>query len=206
MIAWAAAVGLFLAVGARAETLRLDASTGSFHVLLYKDGPLQALGHDHVVAAPAFQGEVELSSSSAALTLTLEASSLQIDEPEARASEKLPKIKDGDRTKIAASMRGAKGLDVARYPEIALRSDSIEPVAGEADLWMVTARFSLHGSSATIDFPVKMTEASGGRWFSGYVRLRPSDYGVKPFSVFGGAVRLRDEALVKFDLFGRRAP
>lgn len=186
-----------------AQTLTLDPSTGSLRVLLYKDGPMAVLGHDHVLQAPAFSGQIELSSGSAQLMLTIDALKLIIDTAPAREAEGWQPLKDSDLAKITAGMRGAKGLDVVRHPQITFRSDSIEPVAGEKDLWEVTGRFSLHGATQTIDFPVTMTDGPGGKWFTGYVRLRPSEYGVKPYSVFGGAIRLKDEALVRFTLLGR---
>lgn len=183
-----------------AETWKLDASTGSFKVLLEKDGPLRALGHDHVVRAPVFAGTVELSSASASLSLTIDAGKLTIDEDADRASEGWKTLDAGDKAKIAASMRGDKGLDVEKHAKIELKSDSIEPVEGEKDLWRVEGKLSLHGQTRAVDFPVTMLERADGRWFSGYVRLRPSEYGIKPFSVFGGAVRVKDEAVVKFSL------
>jgi polyisoprenoid-binding protein YceI len=196
---------LFLSRGAAAQstTLTLDPSTGSLRVLLYKDGPLRALGHDHALAAPAFQGQVELSSGSAQLMLTIDATKLVIDTAPVREEQGWSALKDSDVESINAGMRGPRGLDVKKYPQITFRSDTIEPVAGEKDLWEVTGRFSLHGTTQTIDFPVTMTDGPGGKWFSGYVRLRQSEYGVKPFTVFGGAVSVKDEILVRFNLLGR---
>lgn len=195
---------LALALPARAETLKIDPSTGSLRVVVEKDGPLRALGHDHVLRAPAFEGSVELSGASAKLVLTIDAQALTIDRPDERRDQHWGSITEADIPKIEASMRGPAGLDVARFPTLRLVSESIEPVAGEKDTWLVTGRFSLHGSTQTIDFPVVMTDGLGGRWFSGYVRLRPSDYGIKPFSLFLGGLRVKDEAVVRFSLFGRR--
>jgi polyisoprenoid-binding protein YceI len=195
---------LVLVLPADAETLRIDSSTGTLLVLLEKEGPLRALGHDHVVRAPAFDGSVELSSGSAQLALTIDAQALTIDRPEERRAQNWSAIAQSDLPKIAASMQGPSGLDVLRFPTIRLVSQSIEPVEGEKDTWLVTGHFTLHGATQTVDFPVVMTDGLGGRWFSGYVRLRPSDYGVKPFSMFLGGLRVKDEAVVRFSLFGRR--
>ncbi len=193
-------------LAAAAETLTLDPSTGSLRALVYKEGPLAAFGHDHVVRAASFRGVVELSSASAALTLSVDARALTIDEPKAREAEGWRPIAEKDRREIEAAMRGPKGLDVEKRPELELRSESIEPVAQEKDTWLLTGRLLLHGAAQAIEAPVVVSSTPAGAWFSGYVRLRPSDYGVKPFSVFAGAVRTKDEAVVKFDLLGRRAP
>lgn len=205
-----APIGLaFLALAAslpaRAETLRLDSSTGSFRVYLYKEGLLKALGHDHLVVAPDYRGVVDLWTSSAVLHLEIDTDWLEIDKPEARETVGLKQpIKDSDVAKIRASMKGEKGLDVKRHALIAFASTSIEPVEGEKGFWMVNGALSLHGTLRTIEFPVELSARPGGYWVSGYVRLNQSDYGIKPFSVAGGAVRVQDEVMVRFHLAAMR--
>jgi polyisoprenoid-binding protein YceI len=186
-----------------AQTLALDPSTGSLRALLYKDGPLRALGHDHVVRVPAFSGTVEFASGTARLELAIDAAALLIDEDRARADEGMAALKKSDVEKITDGMRGPKGLDVSRHPKITFRSTEISPVADEKDLWQVAGKLSLHGVERELDFPVSVSEGPGGRWFTGYVRLRPSEFGVKPFSVFLGAVKLKDEAFVRFTLLAK---
>jgi hypothetical protein len=39
---------------------------------------------------------------------------------------------------------------------------------------------------------------------SGEFQLRQSDYGIKPFSFAGGALRLKDELKFKFELVARK--
>ena len=197
-------VALLCSSPAKAEIFRLDPSTGSFHVLLYKGGPLRALGHDHVVAARAFEGEVEITTATSKVSLSVDAVALIADEAQTRKALNMSEIIERDRAKIEARMRGPKGLDVAQHPRITLESELVEAVYDEPSLWLVTARFSLHGATQTLQFPVTAVEAQGGRWFSGYVRLRPSEYGIPPYSAFAGALTLKDEALVRFNLFGRR--
>lgn len=202
-----ALITLAAPVLARAETLHLDPSTGSFRAYLYKEGLLKALGHDHVVVALDYRGIVDLWTSSAVLHLEIDSDWLEIDKPEARAAVGLVQpIKDSDVSKILASMKGEKGLEVKRHPLIAFASTSIEPVEGEKGLWMVNGALSLHGTLRTIEFPVELSERPGGYWVSGYVRLNQSDYGIKPFSVAGGAVRVQDEVMVRFHLAAMRKP
>ena len=172
-----------------------------FHVLLYKEGLLSALGHDHVIEVSDSRSELALGTSSASARIVIATQSLEIDSPPARLSEGLSdKLSDKDRAKIKDSMRGRKGLDAARYPEIVFVSNSIEPVVGEASLWMVSGDLSLHGSTRTLEFAVATTADPQGSWFAGSVRIRPSDFGIAPISVAGGLVRVRDEALVRFRL------
>lgn len=179
---------------AGAQTFTLDPSTGSLRAELFRDGPLAAFGHDHQIASSSFTGTIELSSASATLSMTVDARALRVEDP----------LPEGDLARIAATMRGSKGLDVERYPAMTLVSDSIEPVPEEQDVWHLIGRFSMHGSTQTIEAPVTMALGpGGGRWFSGYVRLRQSDFGIKPYSAFAGAVRVRDDFVVTFSLLGR---
>lgn len=186
---------------ALADDWVLDPSTGSFRVVIHKEGALKALGHDHVLEARDFRGRVELSDSSATLHLEVNAAGLEIDEPSARRAEGFAsEVSPGDREKIRRTMRSEKVLDVRRYPLITLDAPSIEPVPNEKDLWMLSGSFSLHGTTTTLDVPVTLSPRAGGYWATGYVRFRPSDYGVNPVKAVGGLVRTADEALVKFQL------
>lgn len=197
-------LALGAAAGAGAQTYTLDPSTGSLRARLFRDGPLAAFGHDHVVVAPTFQGAVELSSATATLRLVVDARALKIDEDAAREAAGLRAVSAADRSEIEKTMRGPKGLDVERFPEMSLLSQSIEPVPDEKDLWHVIGSFQLHGSTQTIEAPVAVRDGpGGGRWFSGYVRLRQTDFGLKPYSAFAGAVKVRDDFVVSFDLLGR---
>jgi polyisoprenoid-binding protein YceI len=166
-----------------------------------KEGLLSGLGHDHVVDAGPARASAVIAESSSSVHLELDTSGIDIDAQSSLLAEGFKKqVEESERAKIRGEMRGAKGLDVQRYPAIKFDSTSIEKVAGLKDIWEVTGVFSLHGSTGTLEFPVTLSPRPGGYWAYGYVRLRPSEYGMKPFSVLGGLIRVQDEALVKFDL------
>jgi polyisoprenoid-binding protein YceI len=190
-----------LAIPARAQVWTVDPSTGYFRVSLAKEGLLAALGHDHVVDVREARGEIRIDGSSSSVKLEINAAGLEIDAAEALLSDGIKKpVPEDERAKIRAGMRGAKGLDVRAYPLIRFASSSIEETPLLKGTWMVTGTFELHGSTGTLEFPVTLAERPGGWWAYGYVRLRPSEYGVKPFSAMGGLIRVADEALVRFDL------
>jgi len=196
-----ALAAFLLAAPVRADQWALDSSTGSFRVVVLKEGPLRALGHDHVLEAKDFRGTVELLDSSATLHLEVNAAGLDADDPAARRAEGFDdEVSAADREKIRRAMRGPKVLDVRRYPLIIYDARQVEPVASIKDMWMATGQLTLHGTTMDLEVPVTLTPRSGGYWASGYARIRPSDYGVKPVKVFGGAVRTADEAVVKFDI------
>lgn len=191
---------------AAAESWTIDPSTGYFRVVLLKEGLLSGLGHDHVIDLRGARGNFEIGDSSGSARVEVDVDSADIDVPRPRAEEGyLKEIPAGDRAKIRDGMRGAKGLDVARWPVVSFASDRIERVEGMKGTWDVSGVFSLHGATRTVELPVTLAERPGGFWAWGYLRLRPSDFGIKPFSVLGGLIRVQDEALVKFNLGLRRA-
>ncbi len=197
---------LFVSAPAMAQSWTVDPSTGYFHVILLKEGLLGSLGQDHVVDAGPARGSVVIADSSSSVRLELDAAAVDIDTANSRLAEGFKKhVEDADRAKIREGMRGPKGLDVQRYHSIKFDSTSIEKVAGLKDIWEVTGVFTLHGSTGTLEFPVTLAQRPEGWWAYGYVRIRPSEYGMKPFSVLGGLIRVQDEAMVKFDLALRPA-
>ena len=184
-----------------AQQWTIDPSTGYFHVVLLKEGLLGGLGHDHVVDLRGARGEVEIGDSTGSVHLDIDVAAADIDLAAGRFEEGFKKaVEEADRVKILAGMRGPKGLDVARYPRVKFDSTQIEPVESLKGTWEVTGVFALHGSTRSLEFPVTLAERSGGYWAYGYARIRPSDYGIKPFSVLGGLIRVQDEAVVKFNL------
>lgn len=179
----------------------LDASTGSFHVVIEKEGMLKALGHDHVLEVRASRATFMIGASSASLRLEIDSSSLEIDLPRTRREAGYDEdITESDRAKITQVMRGKKGLDVEHHPLIVFESEKIEPADESSGIWMVLGTLSLRGKKQNLEFPVTRMDDGEGFWAAGYVRLRPSEFGIKPFSSALGMVRVKDEALVRFRL------
>lgn len=192
------------APAAAAEVYDLDPATGTVHAVLRRTGPLQAIGHDHVVEAREFEGQVVVDGSSSSVRFTAPVEWLDVDHPVARVLAGLDgTLKDDDRAKVRDGMRGPKVLDLKNHPALAFESDSIEPVDIEPGLWLVTGKLTLKGVTKTLAFSARLEDGRGGKWFAGHVRFRPSEFGVKPPKVAGGLIGVEDEALVVFRLFGR---
>lgn len=195
-----------MAGAARAEELTVDPYVGSFTVVIRRMGLLKSLAHDHVVDVRERSGTAVVEASTGSVALEIDAGKLEIDEPDARKAAGFPpEIGPSDRAKIRATMRGAQGLDVLRYPKISFRSQHCEPAAAKGT-WNVTGDFSLHGTTRTLSFPVTVETRPDGYWVAGEVRIVPSQYGIQPFVVAGGLIKTRDEAEVRFRLALRRGP
>jgi polyisoprenoid-binding protein YceI len=105
-----------------------------------------------------------------------------------------PHGSDKDRGEIESTMLGPEVLDTARYPEIVFRSSSVEP-AGPGS-WNVRGNLTLHGQPRPIT--VNVIEKDGH--YAGQAVFKQTEFGIKPIRVGGGAVRVKDELRIEFDI------
>jgi polyisoprenoid-binding protein YceI len=67
--------------------------------------------------------------------------------------------------------------------------------AGEGR-WNITGRLTIHGQTRTIAFPVALVN---GR-YRGEVAIRQRDFGIEPIRIAGGAVKVKDELKIQFEI------
>jgi polyisoprenoid-binding protein YceI len=152
-------------------------------VRVYKGGVFSVLGHDHEIAASVAAGTVDASARQ--VELRVHAAAMQVRDP--GASEK-------DRSEIQKTMLGSEVLDAERYPDIVFKSSSADPAGAGA--WTVRGTLTLHGNTRSVRIEVRESDGH----YIGTARLKQTDFGIKPIRVAGGAVRVKDEVLVQFDL------
>lgn len=180
----------------------IDTDRSVVQILVYRDGALARLGHDHAVTAGPlvgylWPGGIE---SAGRADLYLALSELVVDAPQARAAAGLgdgPTAADidGTRRNMLAS------LEADRYPHVWLQV--LLPPA-ESGQWLVardaSVDLTLHGTTRRLSVPVRIA-AAGDAWrVTGTFTLRQSDFGITPFSVLGGALAVRDALELAFDL------
>ena len=85
-------------------------------------------------------------------------------------------------------------LDVERFPEIAFESSGVEP-SGE-DHWRVRGDLSLHGKKAPVIVDIGLQDGH----YRGSATLKQKDFGIRPVSIAGGSVKVKDEVKVDFDI------
>jgi polyisoprenoid-binding protein YceI len=172
------------AATARPETLRIDTEHSTLTVLVYKTGLFSAFADDHVIRAPIAGGSVSVDAPSA-VQLSVRSASLTVLDPG---------LAPAKRAEVQARMLGPEVLDSGKYPDIAFASTTVES-AGSGK-WAVTGQLTIHGVARPVT--VSVTQL-GGR-FRGSVMLKQRDFGIKPISIVGGTVKVKDEIKVEFDI------
>lgn len=156
-------------------------STITIHVR--KSGLFSAFAHDHVIAAPIAHGSLDPK----AMTVQITVATKQIKVLDPEASEK-------DRAEIQSTMLSPKVLDPDKYPEIRFTSSHIERT--RPDHYVVTGKLDLHGVSRQLSFPVT---GSPDR-YQGKTKVKQTDFGIKPVSIAGGSVKVKDEVEIDVDV------
>jgi polyisoprenoid-binding protein YceI len=177
---------------------RLDPGHSRFTVQAFASGLLSFLGHSPTFAVREFAGEVRFDPATpegVALDVTVKADSLAL----------LDNVRPADRADIEGRMR-REVLETSAYPEVRFRGDQVSAgrVDGNTYRFRLTGALSLHGvtSPHAVDAEVLLYE--DGLRLAGECPLRLSDYGIRPVTALGGAIRLRDQLRVSFDLVAGR--
>ena len=192
-------------VPAGAPRYEVDARASEVRLLVYRDGPLARFGHNHVIVGRV-RGELRAGAAATASGFRLEIpiETFAIDPPEARAEEGdefALQVSEEARRGTRENMLGEHVLDAARHPLI-----RIESVALAGPRWnpTVTARVTLRGATRDLRFPAAVFERNDALTVIASFPVSQSAFGLEPFTVLNGGLRVRDELDVRIRVIARR--
>jgi polyisoprenoid-binding protein YceI len=185
---------------------RVDAARSEVLILVYRDGRLASLGHNHVLAVRDLSGEVVVAAdvTQSSWQLQFPVAALSVDEPQLRAAQGAEFQTTIDAAAIAATrdhMLGPLLLDAAHYPAIHLQS---EQVRSEADGLRVATRIVVRDHAAQVEVPVALQRSSDELTASGEFDLTHAELGLTPYSIALGALRVADRMHVRYRLVAQR--
>ena len=179
------AISMLWARNASVQTA-IDPQKSSITVSVFKAGVFSAFGHEHEISAPIEQGSFKENPASVELT---------VDARRMRVMDK--GISEKDRADIQQTMLGPKVLDSEKFPTIRFRSTRVE-LLGEGK-WSLLGDLTIHGETR----PVKVrVEGANGR-YHGTAELKQKDFGITPVTVGGGAVKVKNELRIEFDIVSK---
>ena len=205
--AHAAAVNLAATYAALAQqggqVFRMVPERSSIRAYAFRAGRGAKFGHNHVLSAPTFEGYLYLApqgNADSRFDLALRLDQLVFDVPEHRAAlgpAFASAISAEDTASTRNNMLGDNNFQAARYPWLRIRSVQI---VGEAPKLAAKVAINLHGQTREQWTPLTVTGLPGEARAQGMLVIRQSDFGIKPFSVFGGILAVHDEVVVEFSL------
>ncbi|MBV9182749.1 MAG: YceI family protein [Acidobacteria bacterium] len=166
--------------------VEIDRERSILTVRVYRAGLFSAFGHDHEIRAPIKAGTFDETSGS--VELTIDAHALRVVDPE--TSEK-------DRSEIQSTMLGPKVLDSDRYGEIRFLAKQVE--RRPQGKWTLRGELTLHGETRAVEVN---GEGEKGH-YHGSAELRQKDFGMTPVTVAGGAVKVKNEVRIEFEVYSK---
>jgi hypothetical protein len=167
-----------------AQAHPIDTERSTLTVYAYKSGLFSAFADDHVIRAPIASGSIA-EEGTPAVQISVRSADLVALDPNLSASK---------RAEVQARMVGPEVLDVSRYPDIAFTSTLVE--AAGPNRWTVRGTLTIHGTSR----PVTAAVTRQDDHYRGSFSLKQTDFGIKPISIVGGTVKVKDELKVEFDV------
>lgn len=162
----------------------VDVARSTLRIHVGKSGLFSAAGHEHWVAAPIAEGSVQ-ESEPAHIWFRVKASELAVEHDE--------KLSPADQAQVQETMQ-TKVLESVQYPEIRFRSTSVEKTG--TDVWLIKGDLSLHGQVHTLSTTVHRQAGA----YVGSCRIKQTDFGIKPVTVAGGVVKVKDELQIEFSI------
>jgi YceI-like protein len=170
---------------------RVDPAASLVVIEVRRSGSLARLGHDHVVASRHVAGYVAPGEGRADLYIPLV--NLAVDEDELRAEAGFDtQPTESDIAGTRANML-EKVLEAGKFPFALIQVSGAGKGSGD-----ISVTLTLHGQTRTLQVPAGI-EADGTRVsVSGRLSFNQTDFGITPFSLFGGALAVRDAVDLRF--------
>ena len=180
-----------------AKVYRVQSGDSLLVVRVYRGGRLAKLGHDHVVSSREPRGFIDADQGRADLYVAVE--SLVVDDAAQRAAAGFDSHPSESDIAGTRSNMLEKVLEAERFPFVVLRVRALERDAVQAEL-------SLHGVTRPLRIPAKIERGAERIGVSGSFAFNQTDFGIEPFSVFGGALAVQDRVELSFAMRAARVP
>ena len=165
-----------------------------FTVRGFAGGLLSGLGHNPVLAIRDFAGDAHFEPEgieNSALCLKIKAASLEVQND----------CSDKDRREMKRVM-DADVLETDRYPDITFQTAgaSGSKLSETSYRLLLDGNLTLHGVTRRQQIPVQLWVMQDQLRANGEFSVRQTDYGIKLASVAGGALKLKDELKLTYDI------
>lgn len=172
------------------ESWSIDANSGQLHILTGVAGPAAKTGHKLTIAMQSWQATVNWDGAAPThAELTVSVDSLEVLKGEGGVTPLA-----GPEKGIARS-NALKSLDAKKFPQIRFVSDDI---AKTAEGYRMTGTVEIHGKSRPQVVDLTVADRGDSWALSTQVPVTQSDFGVKPYSLMLGALKVADEVTVDF--------
>ena len=176
----------------------IDPARSLVVVEVRRAGTLASVGHDHVVASHDLRGYVAPSEGRA--DVLMRADTLAVDEDGSRAEVGFDTHPTAD--DIAGTRRNM--LRILRADEHPFVVASVEGIRAVSGAQVVRPTFTVAGVDRATEAPATIEMTGDSIRITGRTSIRQTDFGIRPFSILGGALQVDDAVPVRFDIVARK--
>jgi polyisoprenoid-binding protein YceI len=183
-----------------AATVRyiIENKGSTFTVRAFAAGVLSAFAHSPTISIPDFAGEILLNPDTveqSTLRMTIQSGTLTVTDD----------ISEKDHDEINRRMHG-EVLESDSFPEVVYEcSRGTASKTGEGQYWLaLNGDLTLHGVRRSQPVSARVSVNGTALRAMGEFSIRQSDYEIRPVSAVGGAVKLKDELKLSFDITARK--
>jgi polyisoprenoid-binding protein YceI len=176
----------------------VDGRSSRFTVRAFATGVLAAMGHNPTIGIRDLSGELKFNPDkleAGPLKLIARSSSLSVqDDISAKDLHEMERLMNQE------------VLKTAKFPEIVYQASNISITKMADTLFAATlnGNLTLDGVSRSQPINVRVALLGSVLRASGDFSLNQTDYDIKPVSVAGGALKLKDELKLSFEIVARR--
>jgi polyisoprenoid-binding protein YceI len=176
----------------------LDTDRGRILLTTARDGLAAQAGHDLTIEPVTWSGDLEIGADSAPVSLEVRIDMSSLVVREGRGG--LKPLSDRDRREIAVTAR--KVLAVQRHPDATFSATAFEPSGaghpgGPSTAGVIAGTLTLAGRSRPLRLAVR---PSGPGSYVVTASVTQSDYGIKPYAGFLGALKVKDAVGIQVEV------
>lgn len=168
----------------------IDASDGELHIRTDVTGRAARMGHRLTLSVGSWSATIGWAQDRpTAVRFTAETASLAVE----RGEGGLTPLSGPERA--LARSNAQKTLSAERFPTVTFTADEVTPVDGG---YRLTGDLQIHGHRRAHSLDVGVRD-TGTTWtLSGRTAVRQTDFGVTPYSMFMGSMKVADAVTVEF--------
>jgi polyisoprenoid-binding protein YceI len=176
----------------------IDPTSSRFTVRAFAAGLLSGLGHNPVIAFRDFSGEVNFVSgdiTKSSVGITIKAASFEVRND----------VSEKDRREMTRTMND-QVLEVGRFSDIAFESRQVSGMQLGESLYVlkIEGDLFLHGVTRRQTVSVNLVPTDDKLRAYGEFSIKQSDFKIKLVSVAGGALKVKDELRISFDVNAKK--
>lgn len=186
-----------------AQTFQIDSAKSEVRLLLYREGVLSDLAHNHVIVGKEIEGSVILNlenPSQSSFQMKVPVDSLIVDAPEHRqqeGSDFQSVLSQEDREEIRETMLAEEILYAEKYAHVHIRSLAVSDALPHLT---VTHQITIRDVAKSFTVPVRIEYQANTLIVQGKISLKQTDFGIQPVRLFLGAIQVQDTIHIKFHI------